>query len=138
MDNVVLVDTNFFLRHFLQDNREQSRITSEIIEKARNGRLKLSVSPWTIGELIWVLNSVYEKPKVFVLDVIEKIFATQGVVIGNKEITLEAFRLYKSANVDFEDAIIALEAKDVKIVSYLSFDKHFQRFSWIKPLRISS
>lgn len=138
MDNVVLVDTNFFLRYFLQDNKEQSRVASEIIEKASNGRLKLWVSPWTIGELIWVLSSVYEKPKSFVLDVIEKIFATLGVVVGSKGLIAEAFRLYKSANVDFEDAMVALEAKDVNITSYLSFDKHFQRFPWLKPLKLES
>lgn len=132
MSNIVLVDTNFLLRHFLQDNQEQSNIASRTIEKAETGHLKLWISPWVIGELIWVLDSVYEKPKTFIIDVIEKIFATSGVVIGNKGIAIEAFRLYRMQNVDFDDAMVALEAKDMKIRSYLSFDKHFQRFPWLK------
>lgn len=134
MSNIVLVDTNFLLRHFLQDSQEQSKIASRIIDKAETGYLKLWISPWVIGELIWVLGSFYEKPKAFIVDVIEKTLATSGVIIGNKVVMIEAFRLYRTQNVDFDDAMVALEAKHMKIRSYLSFDKHFQRFPWLKEL----
>ena len=132
MDELVLIDANVFLRHFLQDDQKLSPLATSLIEKLQTGSVSLWLSVWVVAELVWVLGSVYKKQKGFITDAIQKALATSGVVVENRKMVIEALRLYSEKNVDFDDALIALEAKSAGVRYYCSFDKHFRRFPWLK------
>jgi predicted nucleic-acid-binding protein len=130
--DLIIIDTNVLLRHFLQDDEVQSTQADTLIEAAETGDIKLMISPWVFAELIWVLRSVYGKQKTDIVKIINQILASPGVVLIGKRLTLEAFRWYAETNVDFDDAIIAIVAKTKGIKNFFSFDRHFDKFSWLK------
>lgn len=130
--DTIIIDTNVLLRHLLQDDSIQSAQAGQLIEAVEAGNIKLLLSTWVIAELIWVLRSVYKKQKSDIAKIIENIFATPGIVLSDKQLILEAFKWYSETNVDFDDAVIVLENKQKGAKKFFSFDKHFDKFSWLK------
>jgi predicted nucleic-acid-binding protein len=132
MDKVIVVDTNVLIRYFLRDIPAQTRVADELMKLVKAGEIKIWLSPWVIGELIWVLSSVYDKSREFIIDILKALMATSGVIIPNQKLVAEAIFYYIDKNIDFEDAMIALEARKDKVAEGISFDKHFNKFSWLK------
>jgi len=135
MDKIIAVDTNVLTRYFLRDIPAQTRVADELMELVRTGDIKIWLSPWVIAELIWVLSSVYGKSKEFIIDILKALMATSGVIISNQKLVAAAMLYYIDKNIDFEDAMIALEARKNKVTEGISFDKHFNKFSWLKKWR---
>ena len=102
------------------------------MELVKAGDIKIWLSPWVIAELIWVFSSVYDKPKEFIIDILKALMVTSGVIISNQKLVAKAMFYYIDENVDFEDAMIALEAQENKVTKGISFDKHFKKFSWLE------
>ena len=126
------VDTNIFLRFFIKDEPKQALRVQKLFEKAKNGNINLWTHEWVISEIVWTLFSYYGMSKGETFDVIKKIINTQGLEVRNKNLMLEALDLYLAKNVDLEDAISAIIARDSKIKDVFSYDKHFDRISWLK------
>ena len=132
MDKVIAVDTNVLVRYFLRDIPAQTKVADELMELVKAGDIKIWLSPWVIAELIWVFSSVYDKPKEFIIDILKALMVTYGVIISNQKLVAKAMFYYIDENVDFEDAMIALEAQKNKVTKGISFDKHFKKFSWLE------
>lgn len=132
MDKVIAVDTNVLVRYFLRDIPAQTKIADKLMEFVRAKKVEIWLSPWVIGELIWVLASVYGKSREFIIDTLKALMATSGVIIPNQKLVAKAMLYYIDDNVDFEDAMIALEAQENKVAAGISFDKHFAKFSWLE------
>lgn len=126
------VDTNVFLRALLQDDPTKSPKSQTLFDKAIQGKLELWTTEWVIGEIIWVLHSFYEKPKSFIIDSIAKILNTQGLFIHNEDLVIEALSLYKNDNLDYVDAVNSVLVQEEGVKKVYSYDKHFNRISWLK------
>lgn len=135
MDKIIAVDTNVLVRYFLRDIPAQTKIADKLMELVKAKQVKVWLSPWVIGELIWVLASVYGKSREFIIDILKALMATSGVIIPNQKLVAAAILYYIDKNVDFEDAMIVLEAQKDNVTEGISFDKHFEKFSWLKKWR---
>src|SRR3990172_8569866 len=60
---MIFVDTNYFLRFLLADNKEQFHEVKPLFGQAAEGRVKLFTSIVVYFEIYWVLSSFYKQDK---------------------------------------------------------------------------
>lgn len=128
------VDTNVFLRFLVNDDSAKADACEALFQKAIAGDEDLFISDMVIAEIIWVLESYYELKKSDIRDCVEKILNTQNLRCPKKEIIISALSIYVEKNIDFIDAYNAFILKRDEINEIYSYDKHFDRVSWIKRI----
>ncbi|WP_028841977.1 PIN domain-containing protein [Thermodesulfovibrio yellowstonii] len=124
----VWIDANVILRFLLEDHQELFQKAQEIMLKAEQGKLKLLVAPITIAEVVWTLESFYEKPKEQIADILSAFICPDGIEAEENDVILSALESYKENNVDFIDAYLAhhmVKSGNNKIFTFNK--KHFSR-----------
>lgn len=120
------IDSNIFLE-ILARKGEKSDRCLRLLEKGKN----LWTNFFVIAEIEWVLRSGYELNKQKIVLYLKRILALENLKIDNQEILIEALVLYETINVDLVDCINALLLKKKQITDIYSFDKYFNKFSWL-------
>ena len=110
----ILIDANVILRYLLNDVEEMAEKSAEIINA---GAFTL---PEVIAEVIYVLKSVYKVERGEIAAAILEIF--KEIEIANKEIMIEAVKIFAESSLDFVDCILIAYNK-VENVEVFSFDK---------------
>jgi predicted nucleic-acid-binding protein len=128
------VDTNVFLRFLVNDLPEQADHCEAIFRKAVTGEEALYTTDMVVAEIIWVLESYYDLPRIEVRSKVEKILNTQNLTCDNKETIIHALNLYDEKNIDYIDAYNACILKLKGIGEVYSYDKHYDRMSWLKRI----
>ncbi len=128
------VDTNIFIRFLTDDVPEKADACEEIFKKAVEKQEALFTTELVIAEIVWVLESFYELPKNEVQDKVEKILNTPNLTCPHKDLILSALILYGEENIDYIDAYNALILKEKGIEELYSYDKHYNRISWLTRL----
>ena len=113
-DMKILIDANVILRYLLNDVEEMAEKSAEIINA---GAFTL---PEVIAEVIYVLKSVYKVERGEIATAILEIF--KEIEIANKEIMIEAVKIFAESSLDFVDCILIAYNK-VENVEVFSFDK---------------
>ena len=113
-DMKILIDANVILRYLLNDVEEMAEKSAEIINA---GAFTL---PEVIAEVIYVLKSVYKIERGEIATAILEIF--KEIEIANKEIMIEAVKIFAESSLDFVDCILIAYNK-VENVEVFSFDK---------------
>lgn len=127
--NKTYIDANIFLRYFLEDIPGKAQEAQDLFNDAVNGKYTLITSHLVIAEVIWTLESFYEKPKQKIAAIIESIINTPNLYIEDSVIIKNALEDYTRKNVDFIDAYSASYMRLNKITKVKTFDKkHFKRF----------
>ena len=128
MDETVFVDTNVFLRFFVNDVAAHYEKARALFEKAESGKIKLETSELVIAEIIWVLESFYGFTRKEITEVLTTLLASRNLKIANHAKIVHAVGLYSSGNMDFIDAynISYMRSKDYTKVA--TFDvKHYKK-----------
>lgn len=119
------VDTNVLVRAYLQDDQEQAKEAQEFLLKITQEN-SLFISSYAILEFAWVL-----KVKGFSRDEIYQAIITltdsTGIVIGQREVVLEALEKYIIGKADFGDYMILVEGEKNKSHKIKTFDKKLQK-----------
>ena len=121
------VDTNYFLRFILKDNKAQFNEAYELFKTAALGDVKLITSEIVFFEIYWVLESFYSQKKSKHLSVLHKILKMGFVEISNREVLRSALKLYKNVSVELEDCYNIIYAKVNDCDKLASFDKKLLR-----------
>lgn len=100
------LDTSVLARYLLQDEPRQSARADDFIRTAVGRGELLFVSAIVLCELVWVLESGYGYAKDAIVDVIDKILATDQVVIENQDDARVALGSYQEGKADFSDYLI--------------------------------
>lgn len=122
------VDTNYFLRLLLKDDKEQFEKVYNLFQQSINQKIILYTSLVVIFEIYWVLYSFYKKNKKRIIWYLEKILKMSFLEIENREILWQALTLYKNSLGDFEDAYNLAYLKEKKLSNLASFDKKLLRY----------
>lgn len=125
------VDTNIFLRYLTNDVPEKADRCEKVFKKAVNKQEDLYTTDMVIAEIVWVLESYYELPKREVVAKVEKILNTPNLTCPSKDLMLTALALYSEKNIDFINAYNALILNKEGIRDVYSYDKHYDRISWL-------
>ena len=129
----IYVDANVFLRFVLWDPPELAEEAEKFFKSSSEGRCKLVTSDLVIAEIVWTLESFYEKSKKQIAEFIQGILSTPNLTVENADLVAIAVRIYEEKNVDFIDAYSYAYMKKHKISVIKTFDrKHFKRFSDIE------
>jgi predicted nucleic-acid-binding protein len=119
----VYVDTNVFLRLFLDDDPAQGERAARLFEQARSGTVRLVTVPLVVAEIVWTLESFFEQPRRRVRDVVEAICDTQGLRVRERQAVLQAIAWYEEKRVDFVDAFLAATAASEVGAQVATFDR---------------
>ena len=113
----IAVDTNVLVRALLQDDPEQARAATEVLQKAS----LIAISLPCLCELSWVLmrGAQFSKDKVVVA--IRALLDANNVVMNRPAV--EAGLSLLEAGGDFADGVIAYEGNWLGGETFVSFDK---------------
>jgi len=101
------LDTNVLARLFVDDDPAQVKLAREFVAD-RCTRLDPGfVDRVALCELVWVLMSVHGYGRADVASVIEKLLASQDMMLEDAEAVRAALRVFAIRNVDFADVLIA-------------------------------
>ena len=119
-----IADTNFILRYLLADNKESYEETKIIFEQVRVGKCQIEIEQTVFTEVIFVLASFYEVPKLEIVRILKALLSYKGVKI-DLAIYITALDIYSENNIHIVDSIIAAKtlASGDKL---LTFDKKLQ------------
>jgi predicted nucleic-acid-binding protein len=132
MDDTVFVDTNVFLRFFVNDVATQYEKARALFEAAEAGKIKLETSELVIAEIVWVLESFYGFSRKEVTEVLSTLLFSRNLKIASHTRINEAARLYAAGNMDFIDAYNIAYIRSKEYTKVATFDsKHFKKVDGI-------
>jgi predicted nucleic acid-binding protein len=129
------VDTNIFLRYLTGDDPEQAPKARRLLERAERDEEHLVTTAFTIAEIVWVLESVYELDRASIRAKVVAILGLSGLTVEDQEMLLQAIVWYEEKNVDFADAYSAAWMARRDLDEVYTFDRDFDRFEGLTPLR---
>lgn len=127
------IDTNIFLRVVAKEDEKTFEECFRLFEKIKRNKIEAVTSKIVLAEIAWTLSSFYKFSKEKVVEALESISKTGGLVIVNDGDTRLAIELYKNHSVKFADCVIAsLEEIQTGKWIIISYDKDFDK---LKVLR---
>ena len=78
-----IADTNFILRYLLADNKEDYKKTKIIFEQVRIGKCQIEIIQSVFAEVIFVLSSFYEVPKIEIVRILKSLLSYKGVKVDS-------------------------------------------------------
>jgi predicted nucleic acid-binding protein len=128
------IDSNVILRYLTQDPPKMAEKALKIFTEAKKGRLILLITPLTVAEVVWVLESYYGHPKKDIADTLTQFLLCDGLEIESLELMIGSLNLFQERNIDFADAVLASQALRKGPPSIYSFDHHLNRVPGITVL----
>ena len=102
-----IADTNFILRYLLADNESHYNHTKMLFEEARNGACQIIIEQCVFTEVVFVLSSLYEKPKEKIVEHLKSLLSYKGIK-AELEIYQAALDIYLKNSIHIVDAILAV------------------------------
>lgn len=129
------IDTNYFLRFFLKDNRKQYLITKQFFLDGASGKIKLFTSTVVFFEVYWVLKSYYGKNKNDLERTLSKILRFTFIDFPQKENLEKALLIFEKENLSLEDCYNLVYSQENKASSFATFDKKLLKFFGVEKKR---
>jgi predicted nucleic-acid-binding protein len=124
---MIFVDTNYFVRFFINDNSDQYGEAAKLFGEAAKNRLKLFTSVVVFFEVNWVLTSFYKFKKNEVKTVLRGILDMPFLEIDNKECLADCLESYEKSNLGLEDVYYLEYAKKMGAIEFKTFDVNLDR-----------
>jgi predicted nucleic-acid-binding protein len=103
----VLLDTNILVRHLTGEPTEQASRATAFLRDA----VHLELAALIVTELVYVLESVYERPRPQVAALVRAVLAHPPVHAPEEPLLLRAVELYETKRVHFAEAYLAAGAE---------------------------
>jgi predicted nucleic acid-binding protein len=112
----VLLDTNVLIRHLTGEPADQAQRATAFLAAAD----RLELPDLVVAEIVYVLESVYRRPRREVVVQVRAVLAHPPVEAGNEQLVLRAVELYETTGIHFAEAYLAAcaENSDGIIVSF--------------------
>lgn len=120
---MIFIDTNYFLRFFINDVSNQYQQVKKLFLEASQGKYQLITDIIVVFEVYWVLKKVYNFDNLQTKQIINQICHFDFVFIPDREILLDAINNFDKFNYDLEDAYHFYYAQSKKVDKIASFDK---------------
>jgi predicted nucleic-acid-binding protein len=122
----VLVDTNILVRHLTGEPADQARRATRFLRDA----MRLELPSLIVAELVYVLESVYERTRPQVAALVRAVLAHPPMRAPEEALVLRATELYETTRADFAEAYLAAAAErsDGMVAS---FDRDLDRIDTV-------
>ena len=133
---VAFVDTNVFIRFFVNDNAEHHRGACHLFKQVREGQVKLIAPHTVIDEVVFVLSSpkLYQRSRQEIAAWLTPLLKLRGMQVYQREAIVSALSLYANTNLDFADCVTIALAKGGQVKSIYTFDMDFDAIEGIHRL----
>ena len=121
-----ILDTNCFLRLFLNDIPEQANQVEEVLEQAKKKKVEIFVPQIILFELHFALEKYYHFPKDEVIDKLKTLVATEYLKVESQEIFSTALTLYTQASTSFVDCFLLAQSQKEK-AELFTFDQKLRK-----------
>ena len=101
LGSVTLLDSNVVLRYLLDDIPERSRKAATLIENS-----SVHIPHEVAAEVVYVLSSVYEAPRNDIALALKRLFSSNNVRTGNRNVLHTAIERFAESNLDFVDCLM--------------------------------
>jgi predicted nucleic acid-binding protein len=124
------VDTNVIVRHLTGDPPAQARRATVLL----GGRHELLLTDLVLAELVYVLESYYERPRREVATLARSLLALRSIVAIDGLLLLRAIELYELERLDFAEAYLVAAAETSGVGAVVSFDRRIDRAKSIRRI----
>ena len=128
---MIAADTNIWARAYLNDDSAQAKKARAAI-KAACETDGIFVPLLVLAELAWVLRLAWDRKQV--LDTLEHIFHTDGVVVESRAPAERALEESRAGAIGFADLLIAEVVFSHGVSEVITFDKAFSRQPRVRRL----
>lgn len=115
----IFIDTNLWVRFFIEDNQEQFDQTKSLLAQVEKGNFRVYTSTIVLLELQFVLQKLYHLSFEKTIEIFEIICKIRNITIiekTNLDLAIKFLKLYK---IKFPDCLIASQLpKDAILVSF--------------------
>ena len=118
----VAFDTNYLLRHIMQDDAAQAAVVAEAIRAEAAANQAVLIPELVLAETVWTLASYYRLKREEIAEVIETVSNDAAFEFENPGRVAKALKQFKKNRAHFPDYLIAGAAKE-RGARLLSFDR---------------
>jgi predicted nucleic-acid-binding protein len=104
------VDANVLLRFLTGEPAAMAERAAQLIRSAEAGEVLLLLSPLVVAEMVWVLKSFYQHSLADIARILVPLLSADGLEVEDRDLLIQAIELARDKNVDFADAVLALQA----------------------------
>ena len=125
------LDTNILVRYLTQDDPDQSRKATELIEHRLTERVRGFISVVAMVETVWVLDRAYDLDAQEIAGAVERILQVDVLLVENEQEVFTAMMALRQGKGSFADALIAELGSQAGCAHTLTFDRkalHHPRF----------
>ncbi len=115
------LDTNVLVRYIAQDDEEQTKQASALIDSLSDKNPGF-ITLVSIIELTWVMQGSYKATKNEITAILHKLLRTRELVVENVETVLKALHIYTHSSADFSDCLIERSAHNAHCIYTMTFD----------------
>lgn len=130
---MIALDTNVIVRFLVQDEAEQSRRATELIEELSPDDPGL-VSREVLLELVWVLERAYGYSRLEIASAIDGLLSSSELILEAADDAGPALDLYRSEGFGFADLMIAAAARRLGASEVVTFDRRAARLPGVRLL----
>lgn len=123
-----LLDTNVLVRHLTGDPPRQARRATALLR----ARHELILTDLVFAELVFVLESFYERPRAEISEMARALLALPSIAVVDHDLLLRAVELYELVRLDFAEAYLASLAELSDVNRVASFDRRIDRVKTIR------
>ena len=116
------LDTNVLVRYLLRDDRHQSDLARQAIEKALAAGEPMLVGTMALLEAEWVLRSGAGLSKGEIILLFKQLLEARDVVFENEAVVEQALYTFENGNVEFADCLLIAQYQYLGCSSMLTFD----------------
>jgi predicted nucleic-acid-binding protein len=120
------LDTNIIVRYIVQDNKEQARKATCVIE-GLTADDRVFISCIVLCEVFWVLRTTYKIPREECAKTLKRIISVASFDIEYMECSAKALKNYEKGQADFSDYLLQEIARHQGYDVVLTFDTKAQR-----------
>lgn len=127
-------DANVLLRFLTGEPEPMAERAARLMRQAERGEVLLVLTPLVVAEVVWTLKSFYRRSYEEIVRVLVPLLSADGVETQEREILTRALELTRNKNVDYSDAVLAVQA-DRHGETVCTFDEDFKRLpaAWTLP-----
>jgi predicted nucleic acid-binding protein len=134
MDTLWL-DANVVLRFLTGDPPDLAERAARLMARADRGEVALYLSDLVLAEVVWVLGSFYRRTMAETAEVLVDLVSADGIKVDDRQATIRALELARDLNVDYIDAVLALDAAqaDATVCTFDATDFKRLPARWMRP-----
>lgn len=132
----VVLDANVLLRFLTGEPHDLANRARAILNEAERKRISLAVTPLTLAEVVYVLESVYGQDRKEIAGQLLDLITAPSLTVLDQPALQQALTWYRDVpGIHFADAYVAAVATARGHGRVASFDRHLRRLPGITAIQ---